>query len=182
MHPAIGLLEFNSISKGIETADVMVKASSVDLLEAHPICPGKFMVLITGSVEAVKSSIASGKEAAGYTLVDEFIIPNVHPQVFMALTATSNIEEIKALGVIETFTAASSILAADCAAKTASVSLIEIRLANGMGGKSFVTLTGEVAAVNAAVRAAEDLIKNEGWLLASVVIPSPHKDLEKAIF
>ena len=47
----------------------------------------------------------------------------------------------------------------------------------GIGRKSFVILTGEVAAVSEAVKAGIHTDAAEGMLISSVVIPSPHPDL-----
>ncbi|MGB9826680.1 MAG: BMC domain-containing protein, partial [Desulfofundulus sp.] len=107
--------------------------------------------------------------------------PNVHPSVFPAITATSQVDELQALGIIETFTVASLIIAADASAKAAEVQLIEIRLAAGLGGKSYVTMTGDVAAVKSAVEAGTQRVASQGLLVDSVVIPSPSKLLKKAI-
>ena len=176
-YTAIGFLELNSMARGIESCDAMLKVAAVDLIDAHPICPGKYMVLICGDVDAVKTSIEKGKNTARENLVDSFIIPNVHEQVIPALRAVTYTGEMGALGVIESFSAASAILAADTAVKAAEINLIEIRLANGMGGKSFFTFTGIVGAVESASKSAEKLLKDEGLLVASVVIPAPHKDM-----
>lgn len=181
MYIAIGMVEFNSIAKGIEACDAMVKVAKVDLIEAHPVCAGKYIVYITGNVDAVRISVNRGLDVGDRNVVDKFIIPNVHPQVQPALTASSQVVKLKALGCIETFSAASVILAADAAVKAAKVDLIEIRLANGMGGKSFVTLTGDVGAVQSAIRAGVAMVENEGFLVESVVIPSPHDYMGKAI-
>ena len=70
-----------------------------------------------------------------------------------------------------------SVYAADAAVKAADVDLIEVRLGTGIGGKSFVVLTGEVAAVREAVNCGIHTAPAEGMLISSVVIPSPHKDL-----
>ena len=88
MH-AIGLVEFNSIARGIEAADAMVKTAMVDLVIANPVCPGKYIVLVSGDVAAVQSAVKAGVKTAGQSVVDEFILPNVHPAVFPAITATS---------------------------------------------------------------------------------------------
>ncbi|MFH1453792.1 MAG: BMC domain-containing protein [Armatimonadota bacterium] len=178
---AIGMLEFTSISAGINAADQMLKTSKVILLEAHPICPGKYMVLIAGGVDEVASSIEVGKRTGDSFMVDEIIIPNIHPGIFPALTASSAVSDIKALGVFETFSAASAISSADKAVKAANVELIDLRLANGMGGKSYFTLTGEVYDVEAAMKAAEEELKDKGLIVNSVVIPSTHKELSKAL-
>ena len=62
-------------------------------------------------------------------------------------------EALEALGIVESFSVASLIEGADAAVKAANVQLIEIRLAMALGGKAFVTLTGNVAAVQSAVDA-----------------------------
>ena len=90
-------------------------------------------------------------------------------------------EQVQAVGVMETFSLASSISAADTAVKAADVELIEVRLGRGMGGKSFVIVTGEVAAVEAAVQAAEGSEQTRGLISSSVVIPSPHMDIIRAL-
>ena len=86
-----------------------------------------------------------------------------------------------AVGIMETFSLAAAIIAADTAVKAADVTLIEIRLGRGLGGKSFIILTGDVAAVKAANSAASALDEVKGLMSGSVVIPSPHPDLIKAI-
>jgi microcompartment protein CcmL/EutN len=57
------------------------------------------------------------------------------------------------------------------------VELIEIRLAMALGGKAFVTMTGEVAAVKAAVDAGAAIVAEKGLLVNKVVIPSPRREL-----
>ncbi len=178
---AVGLVEFACVTKGIEATDAMVKAAEVELLLARPTCPGKYTTLVSGDVGAVESSVAAGTAAGAEAVVDQFVLANVHPGVFPAITATSEVEEVKALGVIETFTVASAIVAADAALKAAAVDAIELRLAIGLGGKCFVTLTGEVGAVKAAIAAGNAEASAKGLLVGSVVIPAPAKELVDAL-
>ena len=81
-----------------------------------------------------------------------------------------------------TFSLASAVICADAAVKAANVNLIEIRLGRGLGGKSFITMIGEVSAVRFAVQAAENLEEAKGMVARTVVIPSPHPDMLQAIF
>lgn len=178
---AIGMLELNSISAGINTADEMLKTSKVVLLEAHPICPGKYMVLIAGGVEEVASSVQKGEEIGSSFIVDKLVISNIHKDIFPALTASAVINEIKAIGVVETFSASSAIVSADKAVKAAKVKLMDLRLANGMGGKSYFTLTGDIADVEAAMKEAEEELKDKGLIVNTVIIPHPHEQLTKAL-
>ncbi len=174
---AVGLVEFNSIAKGIEVADAMLKTALVTPLLCRTVCPGKFIVLVSGDVAAVESSIRVGVNQGQTALVDEFVLPNVHPSVLAAMTMTTPEVALQALGIIETFSIASLIVAADTAVKTAAVDLLEIRLGIGIGGKSFVTLTGDVAAVAAAVEAGKATVAEKGLLVYHVVIPSPSEQL-----
>lgn len=178
---AIAMIELNSIAKGVHAADEMLKAADVDLVMAQPICAGKYMVLISGDVDSVERACEVGRETAGEFLVDDFVIPNVHASVFPALTATTRIHEIDSLGVIETFSVASAILAADAAVKAADVDIIEIRCATGLGGKSFLYLTGDVSSVNSAMEAGIGELKGSGLILSHVVIPYPGKEICRCI-
>lgn len=174
---AIGMIEMRSIARGMLTADVMLKQGNVELLRAHVVCPGKYVILIAGAISQVRSAIEAGQRSTPEVLVDTFVLPNVHPSVFPALTATTEVDNVRAVGVIETFTLAASIVAADAAVKAARVELIEIRLPFALGGKAFVVFTGEISAVRAGVNSAVELLKDEGVIDSFVVIPSPHKDL-----
>jgi microcompartment protein CcmL/EutN len=174
---SIGLIELSSIASGFLAADRMLKTADVELLVSRTICSGKYIVLIGGEVAEVTSSVESGIVAGDAAVIDSFIIPNVHPQVFDALKAITKVDKLEALGIIEAFSVSSLIEAADAAVKSAKVSLIEIRLAMALGGKAFVTMTGEVEAVNAAVESGAALVSKKGLLVNSVVIPSPRPEL-----
>ena len=174
---AIGMIEMRSIARGMMTADVMLKQANVDLIRAHVVCPGKYVILIAGAISQVRSAIDAGQVSSPEVLVDTFVLPNVHLSVFPALPATPEVANVRAIGVIETFTLAASIVAADAAVKAAGVELIEIRLPFALGGKAFVVFTGEVSSVRAGVNSAVELLKNEGVIDSFVVIPSPHKSL-----
>jgi microcompartment protein CcmL/EutN len=181
MEPAIALVETNSIAAGILVGDAMVKKAVVQLLEARAICPGKYMVLIGGEIGPVRESFEVGTATATDALVDQLLLPNVHRSVFPALMSAAPPRGDDALGIIETVTAAICIVAADAAVKAADVQLLEIRLANGLGGKSFVLMEGTVADVEASVAAGIELVRQEGLLIRQVVIPQLHKQMREKI-
>ena len=182
MRNALGMIETMSIPLGIFAGDAMFKAAEVELVASQAACAGKYIVIVEGEVAAVRSSVDAGKAAAGSTLVDSLVIPGVHEQVAPAIGAAAEIENVDALGVMESYSMCAAIQSADAAVKAAAVQLVEVRLGRGLGGKAFVILTGEVAAVQSAVKAAEALPEIQGMLGASVVIPSPHKKIADAIF
>jgi microcompartment protein CcmL/EutN len=169
---AVGMVEFNSIAGGIEGADYMVKAAEVEPFMMKTICPGKFVVAVHGEVAAVQSSVDAGLEYGKDAIIDHFVIPNISMDVINAIAcAMTDYRGGAALGVIETFSAASCVVAADAAAKAAEVDVLDVRLAMGLGGKAFCLLSGDVAAVEQAVAAGGEKAAEEGLLVRKVVIP-----------
>jgi len=177
MKKAIAILEFTTVSAGIKAADIMAKTADINIIEAQAVCPGKYMTIISGSLSAINAAVDAGKNACGERHISSFILGNPHESLFSAFYGNAQVEKIRALGVFETFDAASAVMAADTAVKTAIVELIEIRLAKGMCGKSFVTLTGEIAAVEAAVSRAAKVAGEAGMLLDTCVIANPDAKL-----
>ena len=79
---AIGIVELSSMAKGIEVWDAMLKATSVELVTATTLCPGKYMILIKGDVAAVTTSVETGIKLSKSWFVDSLIIPNINNQIF----------------------------------------------------------------------------------------------------
>lgn len=180
---SIGLIELSSVASGFEVADTMLKAGDVRLLLSRSICSGKYMVLIGGDTAAVQSAVAAGARTAHGCLIDQFVIANVHPEVFTALGRATTVapETRGALGILESFNIAKLIEGADAAAKAADVTLLEIRLAMALGGKAFCTLTGDVSAVQSAIAAGRQVIADAGTLVNAVIISRPHPDIYREI-
>ena len=178
---AIGAIELSSIGLGYQVQDEMLKAANVEILIARTICSGKYLIVVAGEVAPVKAAVEAGRATARNHLTDHSVIPHVHWQVLPAIRAVTEVEDLRALGIIETFGLPSCIVAADAAVKAAAIELIEVRLARALGGKAFTVFTGEVAAVRSAVKAGEREVRDTGLLLGSVVIPQPHTDLLRTI-
>ncbi|HEU0142966.1 MAG TPA: BMC domain-containing protein [Bryobacteraceae bacterium] len=174
---SIGLIELGSIAAGFQVADAMLKAADVELVLARTICSGKYMVMVRGDVAAIQAAVDAGTQAGDFSVIDTFVIPNVHEAIFPAISGITKVERLEALGIIESFSVASLIEGADAAVKAANVELLEVRLAMALGGKAFATLTGTVAAVNAAVEAGARAIARKGLLVNKVVIASPRQEL-----
>lgn len=174
---SLGLMELSSIAAGFSVTDAMLKASDVELLLARTICSGKYMAMVRGDVAAVEAAVRAGTEAGGFSVIDTFVIPNVDDQIFPAITGLTKVEELEALGALESFSVAALIEGADAAVKAANVRLIELRLAMALGGKAFATMTGSVSAVSAAVEAGAQVIARKGLLVNKVVVPSPRPEL-----
>lgn len=181
MHKAIGMIEFKTVSAGITAADQMVKTAAVEILEAQTVCPGKYIALIAGNLSAVNAAVERAKHTRPDELIGSFVLGNPDESIFPAIYGTSEISGVNALGILETYDASSIIVAADTAAKTAIVQLIELRIAKGMCGKSYMLITGEVAACQAAIDKAKAAIGERGMYLDSSVIAHPDPQMCKAI-
>jgi microcompartment protein CcmL/EutN len=172
--PALALIEFDSIAAGIEAADAMVKRAQIDVIRAGTVQPGRYLVLVGGDVGDVEESLAAGRERGGSAVLDWVYLPHVHPEVVAAIGGGRVPEVRDALGVVETATVPSVIRAADAGVKGADVRLVEVRLADGLGGKGIVLFSGLVADVETAVQIGIASLESPGRLVRSVVIPKLH--------
>lgn len=178
---AIGTVELNSVASGVTAGDAMLKAAEVQLVMAQPVCPGKYVLIVAGDTSSVETAVQAGEKAGKDKVVDRTLISSVAPEVLPAIMRTTAPEQKEAVGVIETFSLASAILAADYAVKSAAVDLIEVRLGRGLGGKSFVILTGSVSDVTMAADTARNQLGKDGMLLNIEVIPSLHREIYQAL-
>lgn len=175
--PAIALLEIKSIARGITVTDTMVKKAPVAIVDAHAMSPGKYVVLVAGEVAEVEEAYVAGIECAGDLLIHRLFLPHAHASLVPAIHGMAALHEVESLGVLETFSVASCIVAADIAAKAAAVHLVRMRLANGLGGKAYFVVTGPLPDVEAAMDAAAAHVRAEGLLTAVEIIQNPHPDL-----
>ena len=182
MTTTIGFLETNSIARGIEAADAILKAADTSLISARPSCPGKYQVLFSGEVAAVTASLEAGAHVAEGYVVDSVVIPRVHPQVLEAIGMACVPADLQAIGVMEFFSITAAVYAADAAVKAADVQLLDVRLGTGIGGKSFVILTGEVAAVSESVACGVAAASANGMTFQTCVIPNPRPEIFESIF
>lgn len=179
MDPAIGILEFASISAGIVAGDAMVKAAPVGSIYAGTVHPGKYLVLVGGDTASVDAALEVGRAVTGERPLDETFLPDIHPDVTAAVTSGAPAAGLQgeALGIVETITVASVLRAADAGVKTAAVGIGAIRLADGLGGKSYVLFCGEVAEVEASVEGAVARVEPVELLVRSDVIPQLHGEM-----
>jgi microcompartment protein CcmL/EutN len=161
----------------VVVADAMVKKAPVELVFARAVSSGKFVILVSGAVADVDEAMTCAIETAQAALVDRLLLPQAADSLLAALRRTSPaIGPVDAVGIFETFSVASTLIAADAAAKAAHVEVAELRLADGLGGKAYFIIAGAQADIEAAMFAAEHITAT-GMLLAREVIARPHEDL-----
>ncbi|MFZ5469449.1 MAG: BMC domain-containing protein [Myxococcota bacterium] len=179
--PALGFLELESISRGMVVADALVKRAAVTIALAEPTTPGKYVLLFFGGVGEVQESFAAGVESAGSTLLDKLFLPQPAANLVRGLRGEFDARAGESVGIVETHTVASALLAADSALKRAEVWLRRLHLARGIGGKGYFTLTGPLHMVQAALEGAAAAIEAP-LLLAAELIERPHPELEGPVF
>ena len=117
--------------------------------------------------------------SSGASLIERRQIARVHPSVLEAISQSVEVDPklLRSIGVVETFSAASIIEAADTAVKAANITLLRVHLAMALGGKGFLLVAGDVSSVQAAVEAASKVAAEDGMLVGRGVIPAPSKEL-----
>jgi microcompartment protein CcmL/EutN len=174
----LGVVEARSIASGALLADGMVKVAQVALRRASSICSGRYLIIVSGDREAVATSVRHALES-GRPLSGSFVIANVSEQVGAALEKSASASDGEALAVIECRTVSSGIAAADSAVKRSAVRLLRLVTGQGINGKSYFVLGGDVAAVSEAAQAAEAALGNN--LVEAVVIPRPEPAVGRAL-
>lgn len=181
-NPAIGLLEFSSIARGIVSGDAMVKRAPVATAYAGTVHPGRYLVLVAGDTASVEEALAAGREVGAGLVLDQVFLPDVHPSVVEAMTASGpeRPDSGESLGIVETSTAAAVIDAADAGVKAANVVVGQLRLSDGLGGKGYVLFAGIVADIEAAVEAATARAGTQ--IVESAVIASLHDEIAENLW
>jgi len=180
-YPAIALIEFNNLADGITAADAMVKKAPIAMLKSGTVSQGKFLVLIGGTTASVDEAYREGLSVGAESVVDSLLLPDVHPRVHQAILGDRQPCEGDALGILETGTVAAIIQAADAGIKGANVNIVEMRLADGYGGKGYTLFTGKVEEVEAAMEIARSVIQSRRVVVFGRIIPALHKNISREI-
>lgn len=180
--PALGLLELESIARGMVVADVLVKRAAVRIFRAEAVSPGKYLLLFHGPVAEVEESFKAAEAAGGPQIIDRLLLTQLAAGVARALGGKPDAMVAgDSVGIVETHTVASAILAADTAAKRANVRLTRLELAKGIGGKGWFTICGPQGDVEAALDGAGASIE-ASLLVTTEIIERPHPELKGPVF
>lgn len=172
------LVESRSIAVGALLLDHMLKKSSVELVRASPICSGRYFIAVSGHRADVEEALGIAQHA-GYPLAYACTIGNVSPLVLEALHRKAQITPHSALGIVECRTVSASILTADSVIKKADVSLFRLSMGQGINGKSYFVVGGDISAVEAALELAKASLAN--FLIEATLLPRPHEEAVRAI-
>ena len=174
----LGVVESKSIAAGAMIADGMVKAAKVELVRAATICAGRYLIFVSGDTGAVKTSVEYAKNSR-YSLSGSFVITNLSPQIPAVLKNSLPGVAGEAIGIVECRNVSSGIAATDVAVKRSAVRLLRLVAGQGIMGKSYFVLGGEVSTVAEAVEAAQVFLA--GRLIEAVVMPVPDESVVRAL-
>ncbi|MFO0974640.1 MAG: BMC domain-containing protein [Phycisphaerae bacterium] len=175
--PALAAIEFASISAGVRSGDAMIKRAAIASFRGGTVQPGRYLVVIAGGVGEVQESYREGLRVGGAAVADHVVLPDAHASVQSAVAGQRTAPKGETLAVLETGSLPAAIHAADAAVKAAAVTIREVRLGDGLGGKGLVHLDGELADVQAAVAAATGVVGPHGCTWQPQIIPAAHAGL-----
>lgn len=176
---AVGVVEFRTVAAGLCGTDHAVKNNDIVLMHAETICPGGYLLMFGGGYAPVAGAVNALKARYFTQIREAVVIGNLSAGITERPAPTQ--ARVEAIGVIETTDTVSAVYAADEAAKTAGVRIERIRLANGLGGKGIVLLSGGVGETQAAVARAAFTCRAKNRLIAEEVITNPHEATRKAL-
>lgn len=174
--PAVSAMELASIARGVVVLDQMHKRAETTVVAAQTLSPGRYLILLSGSVAEIEEAMDAGIETAGEDLVDHVLIRDPHAGLRDALASRLRVQLGESLLIIETTTVSATLLAADRTLKEADVELLELRLGAGLSGKGVFTLTGALHMIEAA----QDVVTHalsEARVVRTELIAQPHPDL-----
>ena len=180
-YPAIALIEFSSIATGISAANEMLKKAPIAVIKSGTVHNGKYIVLIGGSVASVEESYQVGIDIGGDTIIDNMVLPDVHQQLHDAILGSRLKCNFESLAILEASSIATMIKVVDAGIKGANVDIVEIRLADDLGGKSFTLLNGSVEDVQAAVEIVKNNIGSMDNWINDIIISNIHTDMRQNI-
>lgn len=172
---ALGIVELNSIAKGIELTDIMLKSSEVEIIYSKHTCPGKYLIIVKGDVSAIEEAVNNSLKEGEKNIIGSFILPNAHEQLINGINKKFKID-VKAIGVMEFTSIASGIIALDKALKYGQINLVRFTLGNLIGGKCYFIVTGLLSDVEESIKWAENSIDSKK-VVNKLVIPSPNPEL-----
>jgi microcompartment protein CcmL/EutN len=197
MKPAIALFEYTSVAEGIAAGDAMVKRAPLEGIYAGTVQPGRYLIIVGGSVAAVEEAWLEAHEGASVRPEEAVFLPNLEPRILAHLCGDDRGAEdpdaddsdaddadaddadtgtVEALGILETRRAPAALEAADAGLKGAEVALLDIRLSDGLGGKAYVLFSGAQSSVEAAIEIAAARVGQDA-LVATSVIPQFHPEM-----
>ena len=160
------MLDVDDIPRGFAALDLLVKEAEVVVYSAGTVQSGRYLILFGGPVAAVEMSFDRAISVVGgaaRALVDAVLLPYAEARIAPAVLQGAQrwpSSEIQGdtLGVFQCGSSPTMLRCVDAALKGALVELIQLRVAEGLGGRAIATLWGETHDVEAAIELAERVL------------------------
>jgi microcompartment protein CcmL/EutN len=147
------MMQIVDVPRGLRALDALAKEAPVEIFATGTVQCGHYLIAFGGSVEATVRSFERAAAAARGAVLDSVLLADAEPRIVPSFrdqivrsTALGD-----TLGVVQSTSCPTLLGALDAALKGAHVELVELRLADGLGGKALATLWGDVHDVQAAI-------------------------------
>lgn len=182
--PALAMLDIGDIPPGLRALDALAKEAEVSVISAGTIQRGHYLILFGGEVEPVEMSFRRALDLAGEAVEDAVLLPHAEERIVPSMMGGLIRWPAPGdtLGVVQTGSPPTMLAAVDAALKGAEVQLVELRVADGLGGKAIANLWGELVDVQAAIGFATDaMAKGKSQRCSTTIIPRADDAVVQAI-
>ena len=181
MSKSIGAIEFKSIAKGIEVSNEIIKKFSVEVLYLKSICPGKFLIIVSGQTSYVNECIDYGLEFGNGYIVDSFVINAIAQEIIYGFkNKYEKLDNINSIGVVETNKVCAGIKMLDKTLKFGDVSLVKLQMSFAIGGKLVYIVSGDLSSLQYALEESKATVK-EKEIIYITIIPSVDEKIIKSL-
>jgi len=180
---AFALLEFEDIAAGVLAVDRMLKRSPVALLRCGTVHRGRYLALVGGSVASTEEAHSAGREIGIEmgALTDEVLLPDPHPALVDAIEGERRVPEAEAVGVLEISSSPGLLRVVDAALKAVPVNLVEVRMADGLGGRALAIVDGRMSDVQECLDMAPTILGDRARVLGSSLLPRLDETLREVL-
>lgn len=183
MSQALAMLEFEGAATGMLAVDRMLKRSPVALLRCGTVHPGRYLALVGGSVasteEAHAAGVGIGCDHGGLT--DEVLLPDPHPALVAGVMGDRRAPTAEAAGVIEISSSPGLLRVVDAVLKAVPVDLVEIRLADDLGGRALAIVDGRLPDVQECLDMTRVILGDRARVLGSALLPRLEETLRDVL-
>jgi microcompartment protein CcmL/EutN len=162
------MLDIDDVPRGLLTLDLLVKEAEVVVYSAGTVQAGRYLILFGGEVAPVEVSFYRAVDIAKAALIDGVLLPYAEPRIAPAVLEGAQRWPCPgdSLGVLQSGSSPTMLRCVDAALKGAEVDLMQLRIADGLGGRAIATLWGATHDVEAAIELAERAVRSGeagGW-------------------
>ena len=181
--PALAMLDVADVPPALLAVDLLAKEAFVRVHRAGTVQPGRYLILFGGDPEAVRRSMLRASSGAGEALRDAVLLADAEPRILPAITegALRWPAPGDALGALQHESSPTMLRAVEAALKGAEVELVQLRVADGLGGRAVALVWGLDHDVEAAIEHAEEAAaRGSGGRFVSRIVRNADAEVVRA--